>query len=78
MRIAGFAVGAALAVLRAEKGCALRAPPGVSPGLKRDAVRVEPFDLRARLAGEAAAEEWSRLCAEAGIGDVDLGRRPGN
>jgi len=38
----------------------------------RDALRVEPFGLRARLIGEGA-ETWRQLCLQAGIADVELG-----
>jgi heat shock protein HtpX len=71
--LAQFAVGAAVAVLLARQGFVLEAPPGAPVLLTRGATRVPAFGLRAWLADAAGAEEWRRLCLEAGIADVDLG-----
>ena len=67
---AGFAVGAALGVALAQRGFAIEAPPGAPVALVRASRRIEPFELRERLAKDA--EGWRTICAEIGFADLDL------
>jgi hypothetical protein len=67
---AGFAVGAALGVALVQRGFAIEAPPGAPVALVRVSRRIEPFELRERLAKDA--EGWRAICAEIGFADLDL------
>jgi Zn-dependent protease with chaperone function len=72
--LAEFAVGAGLSVALSRQGFGIEAAPGMSVILVRGGQRLEPFAVRAALAGHEAAERWRALTGEIGIADLDLGQ----
>jgi len=73
---AGFAVGAAIGFALSQRGFVIEAPPGAPVTMVRASRRIEPFELRERLAKDP--ESWRTICAEIGFADLDLAAQAGN
>jgi hypothetical protein len=68
--------GGALALALSRAGWVVDARPGAEISLTRGELEIQPFTVLSELASsETAVEAWLELCAQAGIGDLDLGER---
>ena len=66
-------LGTALAVALIRQGWLLRAEPGERVTLEQGGVVVAPFSLFDELEQKkTTGDEWRRLCAGAGISDLNL------
>ena len=78
-RFAQYLVGAAVGLSLVRRGFEIDAPPGAPLVLARDGMRVDVFELRARLAADP--DGWRAFCAEVGLegplGRPSCGSRPG-
>jgi hypothetical protein len=75
LRAADYAVGAAVGLALVKRGFAIEAPPGAQVTLVRASRRIEPFDLRQRVAKDP--EGWRAMCAEIGFANLALAERTG-
>ncbi len=73
--LAGAVLGAALAVLLAQRGGTVSSLPGQPVSATVAATSIEPFGVLRSLAdGKLTADVWQRRCGELGILGVDLGK----
>jgi heat shock protein HtpX len=75
--MAGGVIGAALAVLLANRGGKLDATPGREITVASESEEIEPFNVIKSLAtAKITPETWQRQCAALGIQGADLGAVP--
>jgi Zn-dependent protease with chaperone function len=73
--LAGAVVGAALAVLLAQRGGMVSSVPGEPVSASIGVTSIEPFGVLQSLADrKLSADVWQRQCSELGILGADLGR----
>jgi hypothetical protein len=73
IRKARYILGSAAAVTLSKVGWQIRALPGEEIVLERDGRRLAPYAVvRPGDEAKSAAEEWHRVCAEAGVADLTM------